>query len=1258
MAGENVSDPRGKPDFPDFRPRGTSAVDSPTASSYLYLEDPLAITEQWNESALSELPKQRFLRAARLVTVGVAAWLTVVPAGATDLPPGFQETVLVSGMLPVAIDWAEDGDMWIATRDGDIWTFRAGATVKVATLTIQEGGEHGVAAIQVDPDYATNGHVWIYYTAPGPPRNRLSRFTYSGGVLVDETVVLEGPALVNTIHTGGCLRFAADGTIFLAMGDDAQGSVTAQNPYDLRGKVLHLNRDGSPASDNPYLDGASGDPLVWALGFRNPYRCSLQPMTENLFVGDVGQFDWEEIDIATAGGNYGWAAVEGPQPPGQPGYVYPIYSYPHVTAGSTAVIGGDHVKAGDLATPYEGDYFFADFGTNIIYRMVLDQANLPASVTPFATDASGPVYLEFGPDGALYYLAISVGQIRRIEFVGGANSQPLAVATASPDNGPAPLSVQFDGSASDDADGDTLSYLWDLDHAGATSNAESPTHLYPPGVYAPTLTVSDGNGGVNTAAPLRVVSGNRRPQASVFSPAPGGHYNAGQLIGFSGTASDAEDGMLPCSNLSWMVIFHHLNHTHPFLGPIQGSCSGLFTTATSGEVSADTFYEIRLDATDSGNPIGLAGALTDTLSVNILPNKSTFTLECQPLSDLRLTLDTQPVAPPLDVTGVVGFHRSIGAVHPQARPDGHTYRWLSWSDGGAVEHPIVTPAAATTYTAAFGCDVLLPVEDLSVADLGGGTKALTWSTVSDACISSGSERYRVYAGAVDIPPGVPCDFPFDPAYALVGTSATESFQYVPESGESFFRVVAVGTDGLDGPVDCTDSDGDGEVDLTDNCPDVDNPSQLDGDGDQVGDACDNCPGEGNPSQDDDDLDGSGDACDSCPFDADDDLDGDGECGDVDNCPTIANSGQENGDADSLGDACDNCPSTTNPDQTDYDGDAVGDDCDSCTDLDDDGYGNPGYPAATCDDDNCPAVVNPGQGDADGDGAGDDCDSCTDTDGDGRGDPGFPLNGCQLDNCPSVPNPDQIDGDNDSVGNACDPCPLDPLNDPDQDGVCNQGDNCRDAWNPDQDDVDEDGVGDACDVCPQDPLDDGDDDGFCGDVDNCPKIANASQANSDADDLGDACDNCPGVSNPLQFDEDRDLAGDLCDNCPTLFNPPQTDLDDDGDGDACDLDDGSIFLGVRGDLVEWQEEIGFTDWNLYRGDFAVLREGGAYTQLPASNPYAARWCSLVASAFQDLEVPTGAYELVFYIASGVAGTNEGDLGTDSASSVRPNDNPCP
>jgi hypothetical protein len=193
--------------------------------------------------------------------------------------------------------------------------------------------------------------------------------------------------------------------------------------------------------------------------------------------------------------------------------------------------------------------------------------------------------------------------------------------------------------------------------------------------------------------------------------------------------------------------------------------------------------------------------------------------------------------------------------------------------------------------------------------------------------------------------------------------------------------------------------------------------------------CDNCPTDYNPGQEDTDNDNVGDICDVCPG-YDDNI---------------------NSDNDGLPDGCDNCPNYPNPDQADADGDGNGDVCDACTDIDGDGYGDPGYPNNGCNDDNCPSINNPTQADADGDGIGDDCDECTDTDMDGFGDPGYPANTCPEDNCVAYFNPSQEDNNSNGVGDACE--------DMDGDGVVDGEDNCINMYNPDQADYDGDGIGD-------------------------------------------------------------------------------------------------------------------------------------------------------------------------------------------------------
>ena len=563
--------------------------------------------------AISSVVRQR---AFVFVVLAVGLGMTP-PSSATNLPPGFVEELLVDGLRrPMSMAWGPGGELWLGGQQGHVWVLRGDELVEVARLAVSNNGERGVLGIAVDPDYEQNRHVWIYYSIDGPPfRNRLVRFRNVGDQLVDETLILETPDLFGDVHNGGCIRFGPNDTIFLSTGDDLQPGNTSQNPNDIRGKILHINRDGSPAEGNPYLNGG-GDPRVWAIGFRNPWRFSLQPESDNLFIGDVGDNSYEELDIGVPGGNFGWDRVEGPEPAGVSGMSYPIYFYPHTSEIGHAIIAGEHASARNFPPEYTGEFFFADAVTKEIFRMVLDESNQPISVDVFASDTrAGPVDIRFGPDGALYYIGFYEGQIFRISFTGGSNRQPVATATTTPDSGESPLTVTFDASASFDPDGSPLTFAWDFGD-GTRDNGPVVTNQYPAGSYEASLTVTDSEGGESIVRGIRIVSGNTRPTLILNFPPDRQLYSEGELIEFNGTAFDREEGFVPCRQFVWTVLFHHKGHTHPFLGPIQG-CSGIFVIDSHGV--EQTFYQISLTVQDEGMPLGDEGKLTSTRSIALFP---------------------------------------------------------------------------------------------------------------------------------------------------------------------------------------------------------------------------------------------------------------------------------------------------------------------------------------------------------------------------------------------------------------------------------------------------------------------------------------------------------------------------------------------------------------------------------------------------------------------------------------------------------------
>src|SRR5262249_17656795 len=232
----------------------------------------------------------------------------------------------------------------------------------------------------------------------------------------------------------------------------------------------------------------------------------------------------------------------------------------------------------------------------------------PSTLATFAAGAAGPVDLEIGPGGDLYYVAFDEGTIRRIQSF-SANQPPVAVIRANPTGGPVPLTVQFDATGSSDPDpGDTLTYSSDLNGAGqyGDSTLAPPQSTYSTaGTIRAGLRVTDPPGATGTASILISV-GNTAPTATITSPLGTTTWNVGDVITFSGSATDAQDGTLPPSALSWSLILHHCPsncHTHPvqdFIGVASGSFA-------APDHDYPSYLELRLTATDSGG-------LTDTKS--------------------------------------------------------------------------------------------------------------------------------------------------------------------------------------------------------------------------------------------------------------------------------------------------------------------------------------------------------------------------------------------------------------------------------------------------------------------------------------------------------------------------------------------------------------------------------------------------------------------------------------------------------------------
>jgi PKD repeat protein len=269
----------------------------------------------------------------------------------------------------------------------------------------------------------------------------------------------------------------------------------------------------------------------------------------------------------------------------------------------------------------------------------------------------------------------------------------VAVATATPTTGTAPLTVAFDGTRSTDPDaGDTLSYAWDLDGDGAydDSTAAQPTYTYMQGVYTASLKVTDNHAASATAS-VTISAGNTPPTATITTPAAGITWKVGDVINFSGSGTDQQDGNLPPSALSWQLVLQHCpSNCHPhelqgFLGVAAGSFS-------APDHEYPSYLELKLTVTDSGG-------LQHSKTVRLDPKTVVLTFQTNP-GGLLLTVGSSDAKTNFTRTVIVGSANSISAISPQTK-NGKMYKFLSWSDGGGQTHNITAPAAATTYSARF-----------------------------------------------------------------------------------------------------------------------------------------------------------------------------------------------------------------------------------------------------------------------------------------------------------------------------------------------------------------------------------------------------------------------------------------------------------------------------------------------------------------------------------------------------------------------------
>ncbi|WP_328505681.1 PQQ-dependent sugar dehydrogenase [Streptomyces sp. NBC_00391] len=659
-----------------------------------------------------------------LLLAGASLSLTAPAAGAADADPksaaaaaaeDFQQVTLAKGEPevgePMSLAVLPDRSVLHTSRDGELrLTDTAGNTRLAGKLDVYSHDEEGLQGIGVDPGFADNRFIYLYYApplntpagdapetgtaadfAPFDGVNRLSRFVLKTDGTLDkasETKVLDVPASRGICcHVGGDIDFDAAGNLYLSTGDDSNpfqsdgftpidersnrnpafdAQRTSGNTNDLRGKILRIkvNADGSYAVPDGNLFAPGTDktrPEIYAMGFRNPFRFSVDKETGALYVGEygpdagaanpsrgpAGQVEFARV---TKPGNFGWPYCTGKNdayvdydfatgtsgaafdcaapkntspnntgltdlPPAEPAWIpYDGASVPEFGDGSESPMGGPvyHYDAA-LDSPvkfpqaYDGDFFAGEFGRRWIKRITSDADGTVQSINNVPWTGTQIMDMAFGPDGALYVLDYGISwfggdehsALYRIENATDGHS-PVAQAAADRTSGQAKLKVRFSSAGTSDADGDALTYSWDFGDGG-TSTAANPTHTYKKnGTYTATVTAKDTSGRTGSAS-VQIVVGNTAPKVELQLPADGQLFAFGDAVPFKVRVSDPEDGRpIDCSKVKVTFVLGHDSHGHPVTS--ANGCTGTIQTSADGghDENANIFGVFDAEYTDGG----------------------------------------------------------------------------------------------------------------------------------------------------------------------------------------------------------------------------------------------------------------------------------------------------------------------------------------------------------------------------------------------------------------------------------------------------------------------------------------------------------------------------------------------------------------------------------------------------------------------------------------------------------------------------------
>ncbi len=640
-------------------------------------------------------------------TTGVVFLFFLSTISYGQLPTGFVINKLTGNTINEAVSMghAPDGRIFIAERSGNLKVYQNGVVTTVHTVATTTAVEQGLLGLALHSDFANNGKLYLYYTNTASTLHYLDVLVISGtNTVTSVNRVMEFDPIINGFHNGGAMVFKGI-HLYICIGESNSPAQSAMlDTY--RGKVLRLLDDGQPAPGNPYYDevGANRQKRsLWAIGMRNPWYMSMDPVTQKVYVVNVGG-NYEEIDDVTAPDpaknyNYGWAG-DGRSGPEQPNTtIYAAYSYGHPGWGCAITSGVAFHPAGGATTyppAYQNRFYFTDWCSGWIRSF--DMTNPAATYQEFTPSGFGDILaLSVGIDGNIYYFKYGTnGSLNRLEYtlptvpviVNHPESQTVVISD------PVTFSVTASGAA-------PLAYQWykndvAINLATSSSYTIPVTDANSAGTYhcvvSNTYTSVTSNDAVLTMLPF-----NARPVPHIITPASTLTWDVLDVINFSGSATDAEDGTLPAFAYTWEVQLHHQDcptcgHWHPGPAVPSGVTSGSFTADNGGETSSNIWARLILTVTDSQGRTGKD-------SVDLHPNKVQITLQTN-RTGVQISLGGSAVAP-YTKTDVVNSARTLSATSPQLVGDS-LFTFVSWNViGGAATQTIRIPDVNTTYKAIY-----------------------------------------------------------------------------------------------------------------------------------------------------------------------------------------------------------------------------------------------------------------------------------------------------------------------------------------------------------------------------------------------------------------------------------------------------------------------------------------------------------------------------------------------------------------------------